>query len=256
MKRIPGILILLLILLAAPHGWSQADSLFHKAAEAYNEGAYQEAAGYYEAILEDNRHSAALYYNLGNAYYKMGEIAPSIYYYEKALLLDPSDPEIRNNLSFAQNMTLDAIQPLPQTEISRAYESLLYWFGIDQWAYLGIAFMILFVLGSLAFYQLASPNKKRIALLAGLLFLLLAISATALAYLQYRAYLRDQPAIVFAGEVAVRAEPNRGSETAFQLHEGTKVQVRDSLADWRKIELEDGQTGWMPAEALRVLKDF
>ncbi len=244
------------MLLATPFGWSQADSLFHKATEAYNEGAFEEAIGYYEAILGDNQHSAALYYNLGNAYYKTGEIAPSIYYYEKALLLDPADPEIRNNLAFAQNMTLDAIQPLPQTEISRIYESLLYGFGIDQWAYLGIAFMILFVLGSLAFYLLGSPNKKRIALLAGMLFLLLAIAATALAYLQYRAYLRDQPAIVFAGEVVVRSEPNQGAEAAFQLHEGTKVQVRDSLADWRKIELADGQSGWMPADGLRLLKDF
>ena len=55
------------MLLAAPLGWSQADSLFHKATEAYNEGAYEEAVGYYEAILGDNRHSAALYYNLGNS---------------------------------------------------------------------------------------------------------------------------------------------------------------------------------------------
>lgn len=231
-------------------------TLFEKATDAYNEGAFEKAVAYYEEILDQDQHSAALYYNLGNAHYKLGEIAPSIYYYEKALLLKPGDTEILNNLGFARNMTLDAIQPLPQTDIARIYQGTLSLLGTDGWAYLGIAFMLLFVLGYLAFYLLRSPNSKRVALVASLAFLFLCIFSTGMSYLSYREYRADQPAIVFAGEVTVRSEPNQRSQEAFKLHEGTKVQLQDSLAGWRNIRLADGQTGWIPAETLRALKDF
>ena len=85
---------------------------------------------------------------------------------------------------------------------------------------------------------------------------MLAVVCTTLAYLQYRAYRNDQPAIIFASEIPVRSEPNERSGSTFLLHEGTKVQVLDSLDQWRKIELADGQNGWIPVESMRLLKDF
>ena len=242
--------------LCGPVVSSQQASPFDAATEAYNKGDYQGAIDAYEQILDQDKHSAALYFNLGNAHYKLGHIAPSVYYYEKALLLRPEDPEIRNNLAFANNMTLDAIQPLPRSDIGRMYDSLLYTFSIDGWAYLGIFFMILFSAGYLTFYMLWKPNQKRLALVVSLASLFLALSSTVLSYLQYRAYLADQPAVIFAEEVVVRSEPNERSQQAFTLHEGTKVQLLDSLEGWNKIELTDGQVGWMPAENLKALKDF
>ena len=235
---------------------AQDTALFDKATEAYNEGEYNTAIGFYEKILENGQHSAAVYFNMGNAYYKLDEIAPSIYYYEKALLLDPNDPEILNNLGFARNMTIDAIEPLPESEITRYYNGLVNWLTIDQWAYTGIVFMLLFVLGSILFYFLRYPNQKRLALLGGLSALFLCLVTTGLSYLQYSAYKSDQPAIIFAEEIAVSTEPNKRSPDAFTLHEGTKVQVLDSLEDWRKIRIIDGQTGWVAASSLKMLKDF
>ena len=94
---------------------AQTEALFNRATDAYNEGNYQQAIEVYNQILDKGEHSAALYFNLGNSYYKLNQIAPSIYYYEKALLLSPNDPEIKTNLSYAQNMTLDAIEVLPET---------------------------------------------------------------------------------------------------------------------------------------------
>lgn len=254
MKGILAFTILLLLALRLPA--QEAEALFNRATDAYNEGAFEKAIEYYEEILDQGQHSAALYYNLGNAHYKLGEIAPSIYFYEKALLLNPGDPEILNNLEFARNMTLDAIQPLPQTDISRFYKGILGVFGMDGWAYTGIAFMLLFVLGYLVFYLSRSPNLKRVSLVSSLVFLFLCALSTVISYLRYREYRSDQPAIIFADEVTVRSEPNPRSQEAFRLHEGTKVQVQDSLSDWRKVLLSDGQTGWMPAASLKVLKDF
>lgn len=235
---------------------SQANGLFEKATEAYNAGDFQQAVTLYEKILSGNQHSAALYFNLGNAHYKLGEIAPSIYYYEKALLLSPNDAEIQSNLGFARNMTLDAIQPLPQTDLKRFYDKLVFFFKQDTWAYLGVVFAVLFVIGYLLFLGLRYPNQKRVALIGGGAALLFSLGSTTMAYLQYLAYQADQPAIVFDEEVAARSEPNARAKEAFLLHEGTKVQLLDTLDNWQKVELADGQTGWLPLKSLKRLKDF
>lgn len=253
-----SLFIVLLLFFAIPGNLraSQELSTFEKATEAYNSGAYEEALGLYEEILSSGKHSAALYFNMGNAHYKLGHIAPSIYYFEKALLLDPADQEVKANLAFAQNMTVDAIQPLPDTEIGQAFRGLIGSLTMDQWAILGIVLMSLFVISYLLYFGLSQPNLKRIALIAGFFMLILSLLSTTAAYLSYNNYLQDQPAIIFNEVVTVRAEPNENASEAFLLHEGTKVQVLDSLSTWKKIEIADGQTGWMPSDALKQLKDF
>jgi len=256
MNRYLNIILLVLTLSIGVQAAAQDNPLFNKATEAYNKGRYDEAISYYEQILESGRHSAAVYFNLGNSYYKKNEIAPSIYYYEKALLLEPGDPETRNNLRFAQNMTLDAIPPLPQTDLQRLYRRLIFALSLDGWAYAGIFFVLLFVGAYLFFLGSDTPNRKRIGLITSLTSLMLAVVCTSLSYLQYRAYRKDQPAIVFAREIPVRSEPNERSTSAFLLHEGAKVKVLDSLNEWRKIQLADGQNGWITAESIRLLKDF
>lgn len=256
MSRYLQIIAFVLTLFSGAGASAQESALFNRATEAYNQGRYDEAISYYQEILESGKHSAAVYFNLGNSYYKKNEIAPSIYYYEKALLLEPGDPEIENNLRFARNMTLDAITPLPQTDLQRFYKNLVFALSLDGWAYAGIFFVLLFVGAYLFFLGSSTPNRKRIGLITSLGSLMVAVVCTALSYLQYRAYLKDQPAIIFARETPVRSEPNERSSSTFLLHEGTRVQVLDSLDQWRKIQLADGQNGWITAESIRLLKDF
>ncbi|MDM9631238.1 tetratricopeptide repeat protein [Robiginitalea aurantiaca] len=237
-------------------GMAQSEDLFDKATASYNQGNYEEAIGFYEQILSNGEHSAALYFNMGNAHYKQNEVAPSIYYYEKALLLKPGDTEILNNLAYARNMTLDDISPLPEPDLERLYKGILNSFSMNTWAFLGIFLMFLFVGMYLFFLGSDRPNRKRIGLISSGIALMLALFCTAFSYLRYRAYQESQPAIIFNREITVRSEPNRDSSPVFLLHEGTKVQVKDSLDVWLKIELADGQTGWAEGDALRLLKDF
>lgn len=247
--------IIALLLLGSPC-MGQNQALFDKATASYNQGNYEEASSLYEQILEGGAHSAALYFNLGNAYYKQNEIAPSIYYYEKALLLEPGDPEILNNLAYAQNMTLDDISPIPEPDLERLYKKLLFSFSMNTWAFIGIFFMFLFVGMYLYFLGSGRPNRKRLGLISSGIALVLALFCTGFSYLRYRAYQETQPAIIFNREITVRSEPNKESSPVFLLHEGTKVQVMDSLDAWLKIELADGQSGWAEGDALRLLKDF
>ncbi len=249
-------LTVILTFIAAFVGHAQDESLFRSASRDYNDGNYEEAVKNYLAILEEGQHSAALYYNLGNAYYKLNEIGPSIYFYEKALLLAPNDQEIRNNLRFAQHMTLDAIDKLPETGLSKIYNTVKEWLSFDEWAYIAVAFMILFVLTYITFHSLRYTAQKRIAFITSLMALLFAIGSVAMAFTLYTDFNMEDPAIIFSEQIAVRSEPNPRGQEVFVLHEGTKVEVLDELNDYLKIRLADGKTGWLPSADIRRLKDF
>jgi tetratricopeptide (TPR) repeat protein len=243
-------------LLLSYFGYSQSNTLFDQATEAYNKGAYEEAITNYLKILENGEHSAALYFNLGNAYYKRNEIASSIYYYEKALLLTPNDAEIHNNLAYAQNMTLDAIDNIPQTGLAKLYANITNILTFDQWASVAVVFMILFVLLYILFAYATYSSRKRWAFISSLAALFICVLSVIFAFVQYRDFKSYQPAIVFADEIGIRSEPNNNSEEVFTLHAGTKVNVLDELNSWQKIRIADGKTGWIPASEIKVLKDF
>ncbi|MEX0273748.1 MAG: SH3 domain-containing protein [Flavobacteriaceae bacterium] len=249
--------IALILFLSVPF-WAMAqnNTLFNGATDAYNNGDYTRAIENYLQILENGQHSASLYYNLGNSYYKLNQIAPSIYYYEKALLVSPDDTEIKNNLGYAQNMTVDDIEVLPETGLSKLYDNIIGPLSFEQWAYLAVGSMLLFVCLYLMFYFMAVARAKRISFILALLFLLVSLGSVLFAYLQYQEFQADNPAIVFPEQLQVRSEPNNRSEVVFTLHEGTKVNVLEALNEYHRIQLTDGKTGWVPSEAIKIIRDF
>ena len=118
----------------------QNTELFDKGNDLYNQGRYLEAIESYSDIIKDGKHSSELYYNMGNSYYKLNDIANSIFYYEKALLLNPKSEKITNNLSFAQNMLIDKIEPLPQNQINSFFSSIINLFDYSIWQYIFLFF--------------------------------------------------------------------------------------------------------------------
>jgi len=236
---------------------SQNDKLFNEANALYNDGKYAEAIDKYEAILDSGQHSAELYFNLGNANYKLNNIAPSVYYYEKALLLNPNDKDIKNNLvGYAQNMTIDAIDTVPQVGFARIINNIVNTFSKDVWAIIAVVGVIIFVVLFLLYHFSYTTSKKRIAFVISLISLFLTCFSTAMAFKKENLDRKDNPAIVFAKESKVKSEANKTSEEVFRLHEGTKVQVIETYEDWKKIQLSDNSTGWVPSKDIKILKTF
>jgi tetratricopeptide (TPR) repeat protein len=235
---------------------AQNTSLFEQGNALYNEGDYEQAILKYDAILENGEHSAALYFNLANAHYKLSHIAPSIYYYEKALQLAPNDKEIKNNAAFARNMTIDAIGSVPEVGLSNYIKNITNTLSFDAWAKTAIAFICVFVLLFLAYYFAYSSTKKRLSFVSSMVCLGFTCLALTFAFHKYNLDKNDQPAIIFAQESQVKSEPNLRSTEAFILHEGTKVQILDTVNNWKKIKLSDGKTGWVVNDDIKKLKDF
>ncbi len=234
----------------------QNEAIFEQANTLYNEGKYAEAIDKYNLILETKVHSADLYFNLANAHYKLNNIAPSIYFYEKALQLSPNDDDIKNNMAFAKNMTIDAIDVIPETGLSKLIKNITNMMSFDAWAKTSVAFVLCFVILFLLYYFAYSTINKRLAFIGSLTSLLLLCVSLGLAFHKFNIDRNNKPAIVFAQESKVKSEPNSRSEESFRLHEGTKVQVLDTVKSWKKIKLSDGKTGWVNSEDIKMLHNF
>lgn len=234
-------------------GMAQDEAIFNQGNTLYSEGKYAEAIEKYEQILNSGKHSAALYYNLGNAYYKLNNVASSIYYFEKALQLDPTDREIQNNLTYAQNMTVDAIEAQPEVGFSKAYKSIVNYRSFDTWAKYTIAFMFVFIALFLGYYFSTSTAKKRIAFVGLICALFLTGTTLGLAFQKFKLDKNTNPAIIFTQEVSIKNDPNSTSEELFKLHEGTKIYIVGTFNTWKKIKLPDGKTGWLEQQHIKAL---
>ncbi|WP_432412151.1 tetratricopeptide repeat protein [Rasiella sp. SM2506] len=246
-------LLFLLLVSVSALGWGQNNALFDQGKEHYKNAKFQEAINSWEKVLDNGKHSAELYFNLGNAHYKMNHVAPSIYYYEKALQLAPSDKDIKTNLKFAENARIDAIEPLPKTIFKRWYEQLAGILTYDGWAITAVAGAILFVILFLSYWFAGAEAKKRLFFTTSIVSVFVLLVGLAMAYQTYSDVLNDQPAIIFSESTEAKSEPNMGSDTAFMLNEGTKVQITAQEDSWVHVLLANGKDGWIPASDLKRL---
>ena len=232
------------------------DTLFVSANELYRNGAFEEAIKKYKKIESQDTVSSELYLNLGNAYYKLNKVGPSIFYYEKALKLDPLNVDVKNNLIFAKRLALDNIEEVPKTVFQRINKNYLQKLSYNDWAIVVVVLSFSSAIFFLLFYFGYSSTRKRLYFTTSGISLLLLIFSIFITYNQYSQTIKNIEAIVFVKKTAVRNAPTFNSEEVFILHEGTKVMVLDAVDNWKKIKLIDGKQGWMIADEIKLLTDF
>ena len=135
--------MIFLFLLAVQLQAQNPDSIFSRANKNYNLGSYEQALAGYDSIVQIGLHSSELYFNMGNAHYKLNRIAPSILNYEKAQLLDPTNEDIQHNLRFAQNMTIDVIEELPPNTFDLFIKNISGAIPLPLWSGLVIGLLAL-----------------------------------------------------------------------------------------------------------------
>jgi tetratricopeptide (TPR) repeat protein len=252
MKKI----LFLLLIIANTISAQNADELFSSANDLYKNEKFEKAIELYKQIESQGLSSSELYYNLGNSYYKINKVGPSIYYLEKALKINPLNEDAKNNLVFAKRLALDKIEELPKTVLQKFNINYLQQLSYNQWAIVVIVFSILGSLLFLLFYFADAPALKRFYFVTSSLSFILLIVSLLITINQYSLSKNKKEAIVFAEQTEVKNAPTFNSEDVFTLHEGTKVLVLDAVDDWRKIEIADGKQGWIIADEIKVLNDF
>lgn len=224
-----------------------------KGDSAYMKNDYASAIQIYEALLK-NGEAAEIYYNLGNSYYKADDIAKAILNYERALLMQPGNADIRANLEIARAKTVDKVIPVPEIFFVSWTKSLINSLSIDAWAKIGIVCFFLLLASLYFFFFSKNIGWKKTGFIAGLVFLVLVILANTFAYQQKSELLDRNSAIVLTPSVTVRSTPSESGTSLFILHEGRKVEIKDnSMREWKEIRLEDGKVGWVPASSIEVI---
>jgi tetratricopeptide (TPR) repeat protein len=235
-------------------GFSQAaDELFFQANNLYKNGSYTEAVELYKKLENLGLQSDDLYYNLGNSYYKLNKVAPSIYYYEKALKLNPINEDAKTNLAFAKRMKIDAIKVLPKTIFQKFAEKFIYKLHYNTWAWIAVILSFLGAVLFLLYHFSYSRRKKLLHFNTSVLSALLLIFSVVFTYKAYSHEMNTKPAIIFKQTTEIKNAPTLNSDTVFELHEGTKVLVLDAIDDWKKIKLADGKIGWILTDDLREI---
>ena len=229
------------------------ESTLKEAEEAYAKEDYTQAIELYESVLKSYGESAMVYYNLGNAYYKAGKVAPAILNYERALLLNPGDSDTRFNLQVARQKTVDKIEPIGEFFLTRWIGTVEDVYSADCWAKWGVASFLLFIGCLVLFFFSKWIRLKKIGFFAGICFLLISLVANLFADSQQDKLLHRADAIVFASTVTVKSSPDASGTDLFILHEGTKVTIKSTLGEWSEIQLEDGNVGWMPSKEIQQI---
>ena len=249
------ILILLALVLPLNSVFSQEgrQEKFKKGAEYYSASNYQEALKEWTDIYSTGYRSATLNYNIGNTYFKLNNIPGAILFYERALLLKPTDNSINYNLQIARSLVVDKFEEIPELFFVRWFDLLSLLLSTNTWAIISmISFILFLVLLSLYIYS----SKYRLKVM-GFWFaiLFLVISAFSLAFtMRNKSLVYDShKAVIFAPSVNGKSSPDNSGTDLFVLHEGSKVSVEDMVGEWYEIKLSDGNKGWVPANSLTII---
>jgi tetratricopeptide (TPR) repeat protein len=210
---------------------------FDAANKLYEQGKFGEAASAYEKLLQSGQASTALYFNLGNAWFKAGQLGRAIVAYHQAQVISPRDPDVLANLQFARN------QVSGPTSASSGWERWLARLSLNEWTGLAAGSLWLcFLLLILQQWRPALKPALRNPLIGAGLIVVLLCSFFGAALYQNRV---ARPAVVIASEAALRHAPIEESPAATTVHDGAELRILDRKDDWLQVRTDALHIGWV-----------
>ena len=228
-------------------------SIWKSAEEAYATGDYAGAVRSYESLVSSGASSPSLFYNLGNAYYRSGSIGKSILNYERALKLDPSDADARNNLELARAHTLDKIDDVPEFILFSWVKNLKASLSSNTWAVVSLVFLALALALMLLFHFSRRSSSRKVFFIIAMICFLAALFSWLFSFSLARQAESSDNAIVIENIGSVKSSPSAGGNSIFVLHEGTKVKILEKVQDWCRVEISDGRQGWIKGSDIEVI---
>lgn len=252
MKMQRSVLYTLIFLLPVVIFASVPAKLFQEANELYQSNEFTSAIEKYEKIEADGYRSPELYYNLGNAYYKINSPGKSILNYERALLIANAESrnDIKYNLELARKNLPDEIEILPPFFLKKWKNNLRSLASAKSWSIAGLVLFWLGIGGFLVWLTGKTREQKKIGFVAGFGILILSFLPFYLAIDSVNFEKNNNLAVIMANEVDLRSAPDEVSNLILTLHEGTSVELLDQIGEWYKVKLLNGEKGWLPVKVL------
>lgn len=232
---------------------SEADTLWNKANDAYGDGNYQQAIDLYNQILNSGVESEKLYYNLGNAYFKVDSLSKSIINYNRALKLSPSDEDILHNLEVASARTVNRIEEVPVFFVVDWLDMFRQMFSSDTWAIISIIAFTLMLLCAVIYLLSNTVVKRKISFSLCVTSLILFICSLTMSISLKNRKIDSSEAIVVSTAAPVKSSPDRNGKDLFILNEGAKVKVRETINGYSEVVIASGNRGWILSSAIEVI---
>ncbi len=239
-----------------------AEARWTEGVAAYAAADYAAAVEAFEAVIAQGYGTAETYYNLGNAYFKLGqssaqsatfaegELGRAILNYSRALKIDPAMEDAHYNLDLARDYTNDT-EAVPESFIASMWHSLRDVMSSDGWAIFSVV-MFIVSLALVLVYMLASRIAlRKVSFFVAMVTMLLFVLTTALALSQRSAQLNRERAVVICNNTTpVHASPNSASKIIRQPSQGVIVAIVRSHGEWSEVEFADGEKGWLRNEVV------
>lgn len=249
MMRIIGIIMLLMVSLQSER--ISADSLFALGNRYFRIEKYDYALDAYSAILEQVEHPD-LYFNMGNTFYRLGDVGKAVWAYEKGLQFSPRQKDLNHNLDIVNTRVQDRIEMPQGYFFIEWYSSLKNQYTLQDLIVWGGLMILLFAFAGIfkefGILDMVFAGRTQI------FFLILTVIIHGLALDKYWELSDREEGVVISPVVNVRSAPvDRDEKVIFRIHEGLKVDIAQSQPGWFEIILLDGKKGWIPYKSLLKL---
>ena len=226
-----------------------APALFEKSVQSYDTAKYDESIDLLKQIIEMGEATGKVYHNLASAYYRKGQLGESMSAILKARELMPRDPDVRANLRFIHEKTIDKVS----FEESGGFWSLFFldqYFSQRELLYSACLFWVLaFLFLAVRLFVLKESSSLHISALCSLLLALFL-------FLNFyvSSFVKSQWAAVVVQEAKIRSGPDVSNTTVFKLHDGAPVSVQDEKRGWLLVAISDGKKGWVNSSEIRYYR--
>ncbi|MFZ2286929.1 MAG: tetratricopeptide repeat protein [Bacteroidales bacterium] len=249
MRRAIVVNIILIFFLAGIAGQTPEERYSH-AGELYSSGDYSGAAAIYKQLWIDGYRSENLLFNAGNAFFKTGDYASAILFFERAKLIAPADEDIDYNLQIARSKVTDRFETVPQLFFVRWFDFLALMATTNTWAVAALSVFIIALLCAVIFLTKARAKGRLLSFWLAVAALILSALIVSLALRNNSLVNHNGRAVITCSIVTGRSAPGDGGSELFVIHSGTTVTVEQELGDFREVRLPDGNKGWIGGDCM------
>ena len=220
------------------------EALIQKANALYAKKQYDSALVLYQNVLEQGWEAPELYYNIGNVYFRKGNLAKAILFYERAHRLDPTNDKIAYNLKFANQFVQDKFDVVPEFFFRRWWHAIVRSLDSNTWAWISI---LSFVLTLICFYIFLFSRKlslRKLGFYLGLVLFFVSIFSF-FSGLSSRRYFTHSTEAIIMSTSSVRSSPSMDGTELYILHDGVKVRILSQSDGWYEVRLPNGSIGWI-----------
>lgn len=249
-----SIVLHILLVITALHVSAQTpEESYRHAGELYSASDFSGAAAIYRRIYDEGYRSEDLLYNAGNAFFKSGDIASAILFYERARLISPADEDINYNLQVARSRVTDKFETLPELFFVRWFDFFSLLASTNTWAVMSLTLFVVSLLFVIIFLTRSAAGGRLLSFWLALSSLILSLIMLSLAIRNNSLVSHNRKAVVTCSIVTGKSAPGDGGNELFVIHAGTTVTVEEELGAFTEVRLPDGNKGWVKEECIEKI---